>query len=231
MRNQMPVAAADSVRIAVIEEHELYRQGICLLLSRHVGVKVVGDTGSWTDAVALIQREQPEIVLLSVSPANADCVEKLPQLFTVCEETKVLVLLESNDKDLPRRVMRMGASGVVFKNKSANMLIKAIECVNSGEAWLDRSTTASLLRELSPRSKAPKKDPEEMKINCLSQREREVIKLVGKGLKNKQIAEALFISDITVHHHLTNIYSKLEVSDRLELLIYSYRYGLAELPH
>jgi DNA-binding NarL/FixJ family response regulator len=127
--------------------------------------------------------------------------------------------------------MRLGASGVVYKNKSADMLIKAVECVHAGEAWLDRSTTASLLRELSPRNRAPKKNPEEIKISSLSQRERDVIKLVGKGFKNKQIAEALFISDITVHHHLTNIYSKLEVTDRLELLIYSYRYGLAELPH
>jgi DNA-binding NarL/FixJ family response regulator len=69
-----------------------------------------------------------------------------------------------------------------------------------------------------------------MKIASLTEREREVIKLVGKGLKNRQIAQTLFISDITVHHHLTSIYSKLEVGDRLELLIYSYRNGLAELP-
>jgi len=69
-----------------------------------------------------------------------------------------------------------------------------------------------------------------MKISSLSQREREVVQLVGKGLKNKQIAQMLFISDVTVHHHLTSIYSKLEVADRLELVIYAYRNGLAELP-
>ena len=71
------------------------------------------------------------------------------------------------------------------------MLLKAIECVHAGEAWLDRSTTASLLRELSPRNRAVKRDPEEMKISSISQREREVIQLVGKGLKNKQIAESI----------------------------------------
>jgi DNA-binding NarL/FixJ family response regulator len=69
-----------------------------------------------------------------------------------------------------------------------------------------------------------------MKMNSLTEREREVIKLVGEGLKNRQIAEKLFISDITVHHHLTSIYSKLDVADRMELLIYAYRNGLAQIP-
>jgi two-component system, NarL family, nitrate/nitrite response regulator NarL len=231
MRNQNPVADADSVRIAVIEDQELYRQSLCLLLSKRQGIRVVGDAATMSEALAVVQREQPDVVLLAVSASNRDSVDLLPQLYAACENLKVLVLLESGDLELPRRAMRLGASGVVYKNKSADMLIKAVECVHAGEAWLDRSTTASLLRELSPRNKAPKKNPEEIKISSLSQRERDVIKLVGKGFKNKQIAEALFISDITVHHHLTNIYSKLEVTDRLELLIYSYRYGLAELPH
>jgi two-component system, NarL family, nitrate/nitrite response regulator NarL len=231
MRNQIPAADAEEVRIAVIEEHALYRQGLCLLLARHQRMKIVGDASALSDALALVQREQPDIVLLAINPANNDSLDLMTQLFTASEATRVLVLLESSDMDLPRKAMRLGASGVVFKNKSSDMLLKAIECVHAGEAWLDRSTTASLLRELSPRSKVLNKDPEELKIGSLSRREREVIKLVGRGLKNKQIAEELFISDITVHHHLTNIYSKLEVEDRLELLIYAYRNGLAELPH
>jgi two-component system, NarL family, nitrate/nitrite response regulator NarL len=87
-----------------------------------------------------------------------------------------------------------------------------------------------LLRELANKTKAPRQSPEQMRIASLSEREKEVIKMVGKGLKNKQVAEALFISSITVHHHLTSIYSKLEVTDRLELLIFAYRHGLAEIP-
>jgi DNA-binding NarL/FixJ family response regulator len=230
MRNHMQAAVAERIRIAVIEEQDLYRQGLCLLLSRQPDLKVVGDAAVWSDALSLVQREQPDVVLLAISPANCADIDRLPQLFGASESTKVLVLSESNDVELPRRAIRLGAAGVLFKNKTAETLLKAIECINAGEAWLDRATTASLLSELSPRKKAVRKDPEEMKIASLSQREREVIKLVGQGLKNKQIAEALFISDITVHHHLTSIYSKLEVADRLELLIYAYRNGLAELP-
>ncbi len=231
MRNKLPAALAEEVRIAVIEEHELYRQGLCLLLSQRPWMKVVCEAATWSDARTLIQRERPDVVLLAVNASNSGSIDLLPQFYAASDTLKILVLLESEDQDLARRAMRLGASGVVFKNKSADMLLKAIECVHAGEAWLDRATTASLLRELSPRSKPPQKNPEEVKISSLSRREREVIRLVGKGFKNKQIAEALYISDITVHHHLTNIYSKLEVADRLELLIYAYRYGLAELPH
>ncbi len=226
----MPSSVAERIRVAVIEEQELYRQGLCLLLSRQPDLNVVGDAALWPDALSLVQREQPDVVLLAISPANCSDIDRLPQLFVASEETKVLVLSESGDQELPRRAIRLGAAGVLFKNKTAEMLLKAIECINAGEAWLDRTTTASLLRELSPANRAVKRDPEEMKIASLSQREREVIKLVGLGLKNKQIAESLFISDITVHHHLTSIYSKLEVADRLELLIYAYRNGLAEIP-
>lgn len=230
MRYQVPDSTRDCLRVVVIEEQELYRKGLCLLLSQN-HFDVVGDVADWSGAVALVRREKPDVVLLSITQANGPGVSVLPEIFVASEETKVLAMLESGEEDLQRQAVRLGAAGVIFKNKSADMLLKAIKCIHAGEVWLDRSTTASLLRELSPRNKPEKKDPEEIKIESLSGREREVIKLVGKGLKNKQIAEALFISDVTVHHHLTAIYSKLEVADRLELVIYAYRNGLAELPH
>lgn len=230
MRNQVPASISDRVRIVVIEEQELYRRGLCLLLSQQTNLQVVGDA-AWTGALSLVRREKPDIVLLTVKPGGDSGIEILPELLAASDETKVLVISESGEQELQRQAIRLGAAGVIFKNKPAEMLLKAIECVNAGEAWLDRSTTASLLRELSPRNRAAKRDPEEVKISSLSQREREVVKLVGKGFKNKQVAETLFISDVTVHHHLTSIYSKLEVVDRLELVIYAYRNGLAELPH
>lgn len=229
MRSQMPDQSPDCVRIVVIEEQELYRKGLCLLLAQHQ-LQVIGDASDWSQAISLVRREKPDIVLLTVNQAGSLGVSILPELFAASEETKVLVILESGEQELQRQAVRLGAAGVVFKNKPADMLLKAIKCIHAGEVWLDRSTTASLLRELSPRSKPAKKDPEEIKISSLSQREREVIQLVGKGLKNKQIGETLFISYVTVHHHLTAIYSKLEVADRLELVIYAYRNGLAELP-
>jgi two-component system, NarL family, nitrate/nitrite response regulator NarL len=230
MQDQWTAAVADRVRIFVIEDQGLYRAGLCLLLSQQSGFEIVGDAATGSDVLSRIRDKQPDVALLAINPNDRAGIDILPEIFAASEETRVLVLSESSDPDLHRKAVRVGASGVISKDKTAELLIKAIERVNAGEAWLDRSTTASLLRELSPRNRTPKKDPEEIKMATLTEREREVIKLVGLGLKNKQIAGKLFISDITVHHHLTSIYSKLGVSDRLELLIYAYRFGLAELP-
>ncbi len=230
MQGEMTDRLSARVRIVTVDEHELFRAGVCLILNQQPGFELVGSFSSWSDALPLIKSEQPDIILLSISSDNNAGVDFLPQLMAASETARVLALSDSGDQELSRRAIRLGAAGVLSKNSPPETLIKAIERVNVGEAWLDRSTTAALLREMSPRHRAAKQDPEKMKIASLTEREREVIKLVGEGLRNRQIAQKLFISDITVHHHLTSIYSKLEVADRLELLIYAYRNGLAELP-
>lgn len=230
MRNEVAAADLARIRIAVFEEHELYRSGLCLLLSRQPNLELVGLSATWAEAVTLAEREKPDIFLHAIGSGESSRIELLNQILAVSEKTRILALSGSDDPELNRKVIRCGAAGVLSKDKSPTMLIKAIECVNAGEAWLDRSTTASLLRELSARGKSATQTPDQIKIASLSERERDVIRLVGEGLKNKQIAGKLFISNVTVHHHLTSVYAKLEVSDRLELLIYAYRNGLAELP-
>ena len=231
MKSEMPKSDLSTVRIVIIDEHELFRAGICMLLGKRPEFAVVGEGANGTEALDTIKNEQPDIVLLDLDLDDGTGLELLPNIFAMSEMTRVLGLTSSRDPEVHRRAIHLGAVGVVSKNKSPDLFIKAIERVHAGEAWLDRSMTASVLRDMLPRNQAKKVNPEEAKIATLTEREREVIKLVGEGLKNKQIAERLFISDITVHHHLSSIYSKLEVSDRLELLIYAYRHGLATLPH
>ena len=123
--------------------------------------------------------------------------------------------------------MRAGAMGVVLKDHAAEVLIKAIEKVHSGEVWLDRLMMGRVLQEISEEKQS---NPDREKIDTLTERERQVVGLVGEGLKNKQIAARLFISETTVTHHLSSVFSKLEVSDRLELVVYAFRHGLAKLP-
>ena len=119
--------------------------------------------------------------------------------------------------------------GVVLKEDAAELLLKAIEKVYKGEAWLDRLTLGNLLWEMSSQEK-PTPDPQTKRISSLTERERQVINLIAEGLKNRQIAERLFISPTTVTHHLSSIYSKLGVSDRLELVIYAFSNKLAKIP-
>jgi len=229
MKERSPAAEPARIRITVFEAKELYRTGLCLLVAKQTGFELAGYASTWADMLALVHNEKPSILLLALSAADIPMLELLPGILAGSEETKVLALLDSNDPEISKKAVRLGASGVLTKDKPPSVLIKAIECIAAGEAWLDRSSTATLLRELANKAKTPRQSPEQMKIASLSEREKEVIKMVGKGLKNKQVAEALFISSITVHHHLTSIYSKLEVADRLELLIFAYRHGLAEI--
>jgi len=118
--------------------------------------------------------------------------------------------------------------GLVRKEEAAEVLLKAIRKVHQGEFWLDRSTMSSLMNEMTQPDK--KLDPDEERIATLTPREHEVIVLIAEGLKNKQIAERLFISETTVTHHLGSIFSKLGVSDRLELVIYGFAHKLAKMP-
>jgi DNA-binding NarL/FixJ family response regulator len=117
--------------------------------------------------------------------------------------------------------------GIVLKEHAANQLLKAIMKVYEGEAWIERTMMASMIREFN---KPELVDPEVIKIESLTDREREVIALIGEGLKNKQVGERMFISETTVTHHLSSVFSKLDVSDRLELIIYAFRHGLAKMP-
>lgn len=230
MRTKATAAAAERIRIFVLEDFEIFRKGTCLLLSQQENFEVVGDAGSWEQALTAIHKEQPDVVIVGLDPEDGENIEHLPEISNAAKNAKILIISKANDREFHRKTIQFGASGVLSKDKSTGMLVKAVACVNEGEVWLDRFTTASLLRELAPRNQSVKKDLEKRKIDSLTEREREVIREIGKGLKNKQIAEALFISEITVHHHLTSIYSKLEVADRFELLIFAYRNSLAELP-
>jgi DNA-binding NarL/FixJ family response regulator len=229
MNSELPNPES-AIRIVVIDRQEMFRAGIRSILEQQDGFQVVGDAADSGDILSVVKREQPDIILLGIDTEEARSLDIISGLFEAAGQTRILVLSPSNDPKFYRRAIRLGAIGVLSKDKPAGVLIRAIERIHAGEAWLDRSMTATLLGELSPGSPTRRLDPDQAKIASLTAREREVIRLFGDGLKNRQIADRLFISEVTVHHHLTSIYSKLQVSDRLELLIYAYRNGLADLP-
>jgi DNA-binding NarL/FixJ family response regulator len=140
-------------------------------------------------------------------------------------DARILVLTGLRDPAAHQQAVRLGAIGVLAKERAPESLLHAVERVYAGESWLDRSTTATLLAELAGENKS-KPDPDEARIASLSPREREVIDLILQGLRNKDIAKRMFISEATVRHHLTSIFEKLHVSDRLGLTIYAFKHHL-----
>jgi DNA-binding NarL/FixJ family response regulator len=134
------------------------------------------------------------------------------------------------DPEVHRQAIRHGALGLVFKEKAVETLLQAITKVRAGEVWLEPTMIAQVLGDLTRPQLSPQTSAEATKIARLTEREREVITLVGEGLRNKHIAERLYISEATVRHHLTAIFAKLDISDRFELAIYAYQHGLAKPP-
>lgn len=213
------------IRVLLVDDHGLVRAGIRLLIESRAGLKVVGEAGTRGDAVLLANRERPDVILLDLDMGGGGrALDFVPELLAVSNETRILVLTGVRDPEIHQRAVRLGAMGLVLKEKAAEDLLKAIEKIHAGEAWLDRSLTASVISKFSRQGRSGETNDEEVKIASLTEREREVVTLVGEGLKNKQIAERLFISETTVRHHLTSIFSKLDVASRFELIILVYRH-------
>jgi two-component system, NarL family, nitrate/nitrite response regulator NarL len=223
-----PTPVQGPIRILIVDDHAIVRAGLRMLIEHDSIMQVVGMTGKRSEALALAEREKPDVVILDIVLGDEDGLALLPELREVAPDARVIVLTGLRSVDAHRRAIRAGAMGVVLKEYAAEVLLKAIQKVHEGEVWIDRLMMGSMLQEMT---KPGSDDPEKAKIDSLTDREREVITLVGEGLKNKQIAERLFISETTVTHHLSSIFSKLQVSDRLELIIYAFRYGLAKIPH
>jgi DNA-binding NarL/FixJ family response regulator len=201
-----------------------------LLLESRPGLKVIGQAGEKEEALKLAGQEHPDIVLLHESAENQLGPDILPDLLAVIGNPHIILVTTRNDPQYHMEAVKKGAVGVVVAQNPPEILYKAIEKVHAGEVWLDRSLIASFVKQGSRADIPASIEPKTIRIARLSGREREVISLVGEGLKNQQIADQLFLSEVTVRHHLTSIFKKLAVSDRLELVIYAYQNSLARLP-
>ena len=221
--------APAQIRILIVDDHLVVRAGLHMLIEDHPGMTVVAMASNRAEALELASRDSPDLILLDLDLGGENALTFLTQLRDITPTTRILVLTGLRDTDAHRQAVQFGAMGVVLKEHAPDVLIKAIEKVYAGEIWLDRPTMGRILREMSARDEK-EVDPELSKIDSLTQRERDVLALIAEGLKNRQIGERLFISETTVTHHLSSIYSKLGVSDRLELVIYAFAHKIAGQP-
>jgi DNA-binding NarL/FixJ family response regulator len=218
------------IGILLVDDHEVVRVGLRHLIDKQPHMKIVGEASNSADAIAIATKEKPEIIILDLCLGTDNGNDIIPELMRVSEEPRIIVLTAVQDEEELRRASRLGAMGVIAKDTPTHLVLKAIDRVYAGELWLNRRLTAALVAELRRPGEDPNSSGEVKMIALLTDREKEVIALVGEGLKNKQIADRLFISETTVRHHITSILKKLQVSDRLELLIFAYRYGLVVKP-
>jgi two-component system nitrate/nitrite response regulator NarL len=219
-----------SIRIILLDHHTLFRQGLRLLIEARPGLKVVGEAGAYIQALELVKNTPSDIILLELNLDGCLNMEVISQLLNNTKGSRIILVTGIRESEILHQAVQLGAMGVVRKDETGPILLKAIEKVHAGEVWIDRTMMADVLNQLWRTRNGEPVDPEAARIALLTGREREVTRLIGQGMKNKEIAGQLSISEVTVRHHLTSVYNKLDVDDRLELTIFAYRTGLSELP-
>ena len=216
----MQISDAKPINVFLVDDHKTILWGLeQLVQSAAPQMAVAGKATSCAEMFAGLAGAEADVILLDLDlggESGLDCLEKLGQQ----SAARVLVLTGSSDPEIHQRAIVLGARGVVHKQQSADVILRAIEKVSGGEIWLDG---ANLGRVMTALARGKGADPEAAKIAELTPKERQIVTTVVtvKGARNKVIADKLHMSEHTLRNHLTNIYSKLEVEGRMELYLYA----------
>jgi DNA-binding NarL/FixJ family response regulator len=214
-------------KVFVICESHIVRSGLRTILEAHA-INVIGEESITRSSSDTICRYHPDVVLVDLDRRAPDALMLISALCKSSEHPAVLIVADLADHDLAQKSLSVGASGIVLKMQPPALLVAAVR-----ELFHAASKTAEMEAAQTPTNRKlvniSDEEADTMKLNSLTTREREIIRLIGLGLKNKDIAHRLSISDITVRHHLTSIFCKLGISDRQNLLIMAYRHGLLDL--
>lgn len=213
------------IKVAIVDDHTLFREGIKKILSLEKDIEIVGEAYDGEEVIALLNRSQPDIMLLDIKMERINGLQILPQIVEQFPQLKVVLLTAQISLAESVKAVKDGARGIILKHAASEFLIKGIRKVFEGELWADSSTMTQVVESLSRKFRVERSPDRSRKE--LSEREIEVVALVAAGHRNKEIANKLFISEQTVKTHLSNIFQKLEVNDRLELALYAMRNGLA----
>jgi len=182
----MATPATKPIRVLLVDDHAVVRAGLRMIIQSRTGMTIVGEAGNRDDALSLAASEQPDIILLDLDLGGESGMTLIADLIAAACEARIIVLAGLRDPETHRQAVLLGAMGIVKKEKAAEVLITAIERVHAGEAWLDPSLMAGVLTEVTRSSRGRKPDPETDKIAALTNREREVIALVGEEINSSQ---------------------------------------------
>ena len=215
------------IRLLLVDDQALFREGLHTLLSLHEDLQVVGEAGNGLEALAAADALRPDVVLMDLRMPILDGVATTRRLLAAHPATRVIVVTTFDDDELVFDGLRAGAVGYLLKDVSSDKLVEAIRAAARGESFLQPSIAAKVLAEFNrlERSAAPPPSPPPL-AEPLSERELEILRLLAAGDSNKEIAAALFIAEGTVKNHVTNILGKLDARDRTQAALRARELGL-----
>jgi DNA-binding NarL/FixJ family response regulator len=212
------------VKVVIADDQSLVRAGLRMILESQGDIKVVAEASDGEEALAACKLHHPDVVLMDVKMPRLNGLEALRRLAGLGDSAKVLILTTFDLDEYVYEALRDGASGFLLKDVRPAQLIEAVRGVIDGDALLAPSVTRRLIEKFMQASRLPATTAS--LLRRLTPRESEVLKLVARGLKNSEIAEALFLSESTVKTHVARVLSKLELRDRAQAVVLAYESGL-----
>ncbi|GAB2885038.1 response regulator [Nocardioides pacificus] len=227
MNDQRGTAEPDAIRVLVVDDQELFRRGLTMLLGVEQGIEVVGEAGDGIEGTDLAAEVVPDVVLLDVRMPRRSGIEACLAIKEAVPSAKIIMLTVSDEEADLYEAVKSGAAGYLLKDSSIEEVAQAVRVVADGHSLISPSMAVKLIDEFKQMSR-----PERSQVPGLrlTDRELEVLRLVARGLNNREIARQLFISDNTVKNHVRNILEKLQLHSRMEAVMYAVREKLLDLP-
>lgn len=220
-----------TIKVLIVDDHAVVRHGLRSFLElqddpAELPIQVVGEAADGAEAVGLAGRLQPDVILLDLVMPVMDGIAATPRLVQLCPHSRIIILTSFGEEDKVFPAIRAGAHGYLLKDISPNDLVRAIRSAYLGRAQLHPEIAQKLMAAVASEGVQPPGRRQDLAANELSEREREVLKLLAGGLNNREIAGKLFIGETTVKSHVSSILNKLNLEDRTQAAIYALRHGL-----
>ncbi len=222
-----PAAEPEPIRVLVVDDQELFRRGLTMLLAVEAGLEVVGEASDGAAGAELAATTAPDVVLLDVRMPKKTGIEACLSIKEAVPTAKIIMLTVSDEEADLYEAVKSGASGYLLKDSSIEEVAQAIRVVADGQSLISPSMAIKLIDEFKQMSRPERESGPALR---LTERELDVLRLVAQGLSNKEIAARLFISENTVKNHVRNMLEKLQLHSRMEAVMYAVRENLLELP-
>jgi DNA-binding NarL/FixJ family response regulator len=218
-------ATGQMIRVVLVDDQAMVRAGFRMILESEPGLTVVGEAADGIEAIDVVERSSPDVVLMDVRMPRMDGIEATRRILSGGGATRVLVLTTFDLEDHVYAALRAGASGFLLKDAPAQQLIDAVRVIAAGDALLAPSVTRLLIEEVSRR---PAVDPAMVApgLADLTERELEVLRLMARGMSNAEIAQQLYLGEATVKTHVGRVLTKLDLRDRVQAVVAAYESGL-----
>ena len=213
-----------SIRVLVVDDQSLVRAGFRMLLGGEEDIEVVAEASNGVEAIEKAARFQPNVILMDIRMPELDGLEATRQILAADDSARILILTTFDLDEYVYEALRAGASGFVLKDEPPEQLLAAIRIVAEGDALLSPAVTRRVIQRFTQLSR-PAPPP---KLDELTERELDVLRLVARGLSNAEIGQELYISETTVKTHVTHILQKLELRDRVQAVVLAYQTGVFE---